>query len=69
MEILDAAGFEIQQICEKTSTERLGISHSIESAVLLIRTMYIYTYKIYVYSFTRETIAIFYFNYTIVLRG
>lgn len=42
MEILDAAGFEIQQICEKTSTERLGSSHSIESAVLLIRTMYIY---------------------------
>lgn len=42
MEILDAAGFEIQQICEKTSTERLGISYSIESAILLIRTMYIY---------------------------
>lgn len=69
MEILDAAGFEIQQICEKTSTERLGISRSIESAVLLIRTMYIYIYKTYAYSFTRKTIAIFYFNYTIVLRG
>lgn len=67
MEILDAAGFEIQQICEKTSTERLGISYSIESAILLIRTMYIY--KTCAYIFTRETIAIFYFNYMIVLRG